>query len=172
MRRRDREMTTDFAYELIDKAAYGILSLCDENSPYAVPLSIVRKEDTLYFHCAKSGRKLDILEKNNRVIVTFVGEVNVPEYYSNEELDQMETNNPKLHARLLSKVFTTLFESAIIKGTCMELTDDTEKIEALRLISEKYVPDKMKYFDAAIKHSLSITKCFAITIEEITAKKK
>lgn len=47
------------------------LAMNDDGMPYVVPLSYGYEYDgvnlTLYFHCAKEGRKLDILHKNNAV---------------------------------------------------------------------------------------------------------
>lgn len=43
MRRKDREMSREFGLEVIDRAAYGVLSVVDsDGAPYALPLSIVR----------------------------------------------------------------------------------------------------------------------------------
>ena len=80
MRRKDREMGRDFGLTIIDKSQYGVLSVTDLNDqPYAIPLSVVRKDDWLYFHSAKSGTKVDLLQSGATVCVTFVGKVNVPE---------------------------------------------------------------------------------------------
>ena len=57
MRRRDREMPKEFALEIIDKCGYAVLSMIDQDAPYAVPISVARDGDTVYFHCAKEGRK-------------------------------------------------------------------------------------------------------------------
>lgn len=56
MRRKDREMSSEFGLKVIDKSRYGILSTVDEELPYGIPLSIVRDDNTLYFHSAKQGK--------------------------------------------------------------------------------------------------------------------
>ena len=51
MRRKDREMSEEFALKIIDKSRYGIVSMIDsDNMPYGLPLSIVRDDKNLYFH--------------------------------------------------------------------------------------------------------------------------
>ena len=75
MRRRDREMPKEFALEIIDKCGYAVLSMIDQDAPYAVPISVARDGDTVYFHCAKEGRKTDILRSYPRVCLVFVGDV-------------------------------------------------------------------------------------------------
>ena len=62
MRRKDRAMDEKFALQVLDNAGYATISMYDGNEPYAVPISHVRNENTIYFHCAKLGRKIDILK--------------------------------------------------------------------------------------------------------------
>ena len=42
----------------------GVLALAgDEGYPYALPISYVYDGERVYFHCAKSGHKLDALRR-------------------------------------------------------------------------------------------------------------
>lgn len=171
MRRHDREMSREFGIEIIDKSEYGVLSTLDENGVFAMPLSLVRKDNFLYFHSAKQGRKVEAFKINERVQVTFVGKVQVPNLYSNEELDTILENSS--NAGILSKgVFTTEFESAISTGTISLVEDADEKAEALRLICIKYVPSKAKFIEHAINSGISATNIYKISMDEITAKRK
>lgn len=172
MRRKDREMTREFSMEVIDKSRYGIISMIGEdNEPYGIPLSIVRDGDNLYFHSAIGGRKVKIFEKNPKVSVAFVGETKIPENYTKEELDEIIKDESKA-VLLISKVFTTEYESAVVTGKVKLVEDEEEKIKAMRLICEKYTPTKMDYFDMAIKAGLKRTNVYRIEIEEIKAKRK
>lgn len=73
MRRSDREVTDFDGIMAIIKACDVIrLAMVDEKGqPYIVPLNfgwdIEDGRLTLYFHCAKEGRKLDILRQNPKV---------------------------------------------------------------------------------------------------------
>lgn len=172
VRRKDREMDREFGLKVIDNSSYGVLSMVDKgNEPYGIPLSIVRDGNTLYFHSAMEGRKVRVLEKNPQVSVAFVGETKVPENYSNEELEAMMKDGAKAGV-LISKVFTTEFESAIVVGKVKLIENDDEKIKALRLICEKYTPTKMEFFPLAIKGGLKRTNIYSLAIEEIKAKRK
>lgn len=172
MRRKDRQMNADFGKQVIDKAKYGVVSMIDEyNNPHGLPLSIVRDGDSLYFHSAKEGKKIDNFKNNSKVSIAFVGDVNIPENYTKEELDEIVKDESKA-ALLISSVFTTEYESAIVKGEVKSVEDMQEKIKAMRLVCEKYTPDKIKYFDMAIKAGLSRTNVYKVEIEEITAKRK
>ena len=172
MRRKDREMSKEFALDLIDRSAYGTLSVVDiEGYPFAIPLSLVRKDDTFYFHSAKQGKKVEIFEQNKRVCITFVGEVKVPNLYTDTELDTIlqDENQASMLAR---KVYTTEFEAAMAFGTISKVKDETEIVQALRLICEKYTPHKMQYFDMAVKVGMNSTAIYRIDIKQITAKRK
>jgi len=71
MRRKDREVTDQARIqEIVARCKVCRLGLSDEGQAYIVPLNFGHDwEDglTLYFHSAREGRKLDILNKNPRV---------------------------------------------------------------------------------------------------------
>lgn len=150
MRRKDREMDLTFAKYVFDTCEWAVLSMnTPEGFPYGVPLSVVRKENVLYFHCAMEGKKVECLKNDARVFVTAVG---------------------KTHR--LEKEFTTEFESAMAVGTASEVTEKEEKIEALRLLCLRHTPKNMENFQEAIEKSLSRTAIWRVTLDEMTAKRK
>lgn len=72
MRRKDREVTDISEIKnIIEKCKVCHLAMVDKGSPYIVPLSygysINDDSLTLYFHSAKEGRKIDILNENASV---------------------------------------------------------------------------------------------------------
>lgn len=172
MRRKDRAMDKEFGLKIIDSSKYGIISMIDEDGkPYGLPLSIVRDENRLYFHSAMEGKKVGSLEKEPSVSITFIGETNIPENYTPDELEAMNSD-PTKAGKFISSVFTTEFESAIVRGSVRLVDEEDEKIRAMRLICEKYTPTKMDYFDTAIKKGLGRTNVYSVEIEEITSKRK
>ena len=72
MRKADREIK-DFEKikELLDECQTIRLAMHDEPYPYIVPLSYGWEERNrqifIYFHCAKEGKKLDLITKNGNV---------------------------------------------------------------------------------------------------------
>lgn len=171
MRRKDREMGRQFGEQVIDKAEYGVLSVIDGEKPYALPLSIVRNDQVLYFHSAKAGKKVELLVNNAKVNVVFVGDKKIPENYTVNQLEEMKNDASKA-IQFISSVFTTEYESAIVDGKVVKVLDEAEKIEAMRLICQKYTPDKMDYFDAAIDAGLKRTNVYKIKIDKLSAKRK
>ena len=149
MRRKDRQMPKEFALQVVDKCEYAVLSMISNNQPYCLPITIVRDDENIYFHCAKAGQKYDALLKNPNVCLTCVGEVNV-----------------------VPQHFTTEYESAIVKGNATLVECDEEKIMVLKKLCQRYTPSNMSQFDGAINASLDRTAIFKISIDEITGKRK
>ncbi len=164
-------MDRDFGLGVIDNSPYAVLSLVDGNNrAYAVPISPARVGNVLYIHSAKEGHKIDLIKNNARVVLTFVGNVQVPAPIKEEDFIAAKDDNHL--AVLTSKHFTTEFESAIVVGSAVILEEDREKMEGLRAISQKYTPKNMSYFDVAAKASMDRTTVIKIEIKEITAKRK
>lgn len=149
MRKASRGHDADWALEVFDKAPYVTLSMTrPDGTPYGVPLSVVRLDaTTFYFHCAGEGEKLDCIAANPMVSLSAVSRCS-PRY-------EEEKNN-----------FTEYYNSAIALGRAEVVTDDGEKIAALRLICERFLPKYMNHFDDAIARSLGITTVVRVTLVE------
>lgn len=155
MRRKDRERDVAFAKAVMDRCTHGTVAISTgTDTPYCLPLSLVRVDNCLYFHCAREGRKVDLLRKNPRVCVSFV-----------------DTDTPTV---VPPAMFTTYFRSAIATGTAFEVTDEEEKIEALRALCQRMTPEGMTgdLFDRAIQASLHLTCVWRIDMDQITGKEK
>ena len=68
MRRADREVVDTEAIEAIIAAGTVChLGFAVDSEPYVVPVSYGYRDGVVYVHCAKEGRKLDMLRANSRV---------------------------------------------------------------------------------------------------------
>lgn len=70
MRRKDKEIRDiDEINRILDSTRYITLAMCRQNQPYLVTLShgFDAEKNCLYFHCASSGKKIDILKSNPRI---------------------------------------------------------------------------------------------------------
>jgi len=70
MRRKDKEIIDiNEILDIIGKCKYCRLGLSENNTPYIIPLNYGFSYDNnkliFYFHSAKEGKKLDIIQKNN-----------------------------------------------------------------------------------------------------------
>ncbi len=149
MRKASRQKDAAWALEVIDKAPYVTVSLTrPDGTPYGLPLSLVRSnEKTFYFHCAGEGEKIDCIRHNPIVSLSAVSKC-TPKY-------EEEKNN-----------FTEYFHSAIALGNAEFVEDHDEKILALRLLCERFLPNYMDHFDEAIARSLDRTTIVRITLTE------
>lgn len=149
MRRKDRQRDSEWALEVFDKAPFITLSMTrPDGTPYAVPLNMVRKnEKVFYFHCAYEGEKIECINHLPIVSISAVSRC-TPAY-------EKEKQN-----------FTEYFNSAIAVGKAEQVKEDSEKIEALRLICERFLPKYMDFFEQAISKSLDRTNIIRITLTE------
>ena len=147
MRKASRAMDAAFALEVLDKAPYVTVSFTrPDGSPYGVPLSLVRTDETtFYFHCALEGDKLDCIAANPIVALSAVTRC-------------APTVGPK------DGSFTLQYKSAMAVGKAEVVTDRDEKIEALRAICLRFLPKHMDAFDDAIQRSLERTAVVKITL--------
>lgn len=147
MRKASREMNSEWALELMHQAPYITVSLVRaDGTPYGVPLSLASADDeNWYFHCANEGDKLDALTAHPQVSLTAVTRCR-------------PTVGPK------DGSFTLQFRSAMATGTAAIVTDEAEKIEALRIISQRFLPQHMDAFDSSIARSLSRTTVVRIRL--------
>ena len=155
MRRKDRARDEDFSLALMDRCSHGVVALTTgEDTPYCLPLSLVRVGRSLYFHCAHQGRKVELMRACPKVCVTFVGG-DCPAFVEPSE-------------------YTTYFQSVIVTGTVQEVTGDAEKITALRALCQKLTPQAMDgdRFDQAVGRSLKATGVWRIDMEDISGKEK
>jgi nitroimidazol reductase NimA-like FMN-containing flavoprotein (pyridoxamine 5'-phosphate oxidase superfamily) len=68
MRRKDREVTDKIVIEeILAKSEICRIAIQDNGYPYIVPLNYGYCDNALYFHCAKEGKKIDLIRLNNKV---------------------------------------------------------------------------------------------------------
>ena len=156
MRKESRQMPAEWALEVMDKAPYITVSMTlADGAPYAVPLSLARTDNkTFYFHCAGEGLKLAALAQRPEVCLSAVSRC-----------------KPVVGPRDGS--FTLEFRSAIAFGKAEVITDHNEKVEAMRAICQRFLPQHMDAFDASIARSLPHTTVVRVTlIAPPTGKRK
>ena len=121
MRRKDREITDETAIRaILDKAQVLHLAMIDWARPYVVPMNygyaLAAGRLTLYLHGAKEGRKLDILQQNDRV--AFV----------------LETDVSPVSGGDIPCKYGEAYASVMGEGTAVLLDDPVQKIEALQIL--------------------------------------
>lgn len=75
MRRGKQQITDQQELDtLIRDSAYAVMCLVEGALPYAVPVNIAWDGAFFYAHCARAGKKLDLLQLNPAVTLCFVPE--------------------------------------------------------------------------------------------------
>ena len=149
MRKASRQKDAAWALEVFDRSPYVTVSMTrPDGTPYGLPLSLIRSDEkTFYFHCADEGEKIDCLKSNPIVSLSAVSKCS-PKY-------EEDKNN-----------FTEYYHSAIALGKAEFVNDREEKIQALRLLCQRFLPKYMDHFDEAISRSLDRTTIVRITLTE------
>lgn len=147
-RRKDRAVSEEEARRIIRESPYGVFVTSDKDGlPYGVPVSHVLDGNSIYFHCALSGRKLENMAQNPNAAMTFV---------SRCTLDQ--------------EAFTVRYESAVAEGTAVPVTDREEKHRALSLICKQYAPDSFKDSEEYILPKLGGTGVCRLDMTRLSGK--
>lgn len=149
-------MDSAWALEVMRKAPFITVSFTRaDGTAYGLPLSLATIDGNIwYFHCALEGDKLDAIAAHPEVCLSAVSKCR-------------PTVGPK------DGSFTLQYQSAVAFGNAELVTDEAEKILALRAISERFLPGHMDAFDAAIQRSLHRTAVVRITlVSPPTGKRK
>lgn len=148
MRRNKQLLPNDLTERIFETGLVGILGVTgDDDYPYAVPVSYVFENGKIYFHSAKTGHKLDGIQRNNKVSFCVV--------------DQDEIVPEKL---------TSYFRSAIAFGKAAIVNDDTVKQHAMELLVRKYSPGFEAKGAEEIRKGWNTLCVVEITIDHITGK--
>ena len=115
MRRKKQALSPAACDAILQAGTSGVLALSGaDGQPYAVPLSYVYHEGKVYFHCARAGHKLDLLDQNPKASFCVIGQDQVvPEKY------------------------TTYYRSVILFGTVRRLTAGEEKRAAILALARR-----------------------------------
>lgn len=155
MRRSDREVTDlNEINEILKLCKTCHIAMVDCGKPYVVPLSygyeLQGSELTMYLHCAKQGRKLDILSVNPEVCFELC----------NEGTPVNAANNPCNSGYYYS--------SLIGNGIVEFVTDPSEKCKALSLLLKQ-----QSNLDVTFTKEQADTVCvFKIATTDYTGKRK
>lgn len=121
MRRKGQELTQAECETILQNGLTGVLAVSgDDGYPYAVPLNYVWLDGKIYFHCAKTGHKLDGIARNDKVSFCVV--------------DQ---------ERIVAEKYTTAFSSVIVFGRAAIIEDADRKRHAIDRLTNRYVPENV-----------------------------
>ena len=148
MRRQEREIRDEAEIqEILEKGLVCRLGLYDGQYPYVVPLNYGYRKGCMYFHCAREGKKTDILKKNGRVCI----EVDI-------DFRVVRGETPCR--------WTAKYRSVIGFGRARIIDDEREKKAGLDVIMAHYGGSGGGYDEK----SLQRTSLIEVVLESITGK--
>ncbi len=150
IRRTNREWDIESSRKLLESGEYGFLSMCAVNGyGYGIPISYAVSGDSIYFHCAVAGYKLENIKQNNRVSFCVVGSTQV-----------------------LPEQFSTKYESVLVFGRMVWDLSEEERFKALDLLVLKYCPGLAEVSKPYIEKSFNRTNILRLDIEHISGKSR
>jgi nitroimidazol reductase NimA-like FMN-containing flavoprotein (pyridoxamine 5'-phosphate oxidase superfamily) len=139
------------AYRILDEGFLCHVGFVADGQPFVIPTSYGRKDDSLYIHGSAASRMLRNLKERVPVCVTVT----------------------LLHGLVLARsIFnhSMNYESVVILGKATLVDDPTEKVEALRLLSEHIIPGRWADSRQPNERELKATSVLRLPIEEFSAK--
>jgi uncharacterized protein len=143
----DREVIN----QILDEAFLCHVGFVVDGQPYVIPTSYGRAGDILYIHGSAASRMLRNLDRGVPVCVTVT------------LLDGLV---------LARSVFnhSMNYRSVVILGTAMLVSDPSEKLTALRALSEHIIPGRWNDSRQPNEKELKATSALRIPIDEFSAK--
>jgi nitroimidazol reductase NimA-like FMN-containing flavoprotein (pyridoxamine 5'-phosphate oxidase superfamily) len=151
MRRTEREITSRKEMtDLLSGLPHVTFAMCKDGTPYLVTVNHAydREANRIYFHCARSGKKLDFIKANPRVM----GQVIEDRGYVKDECDYD-------------------YRTVHFEGVASEVTSSRERLRALALLVAKFEADtdeaRKRFIKAA---SFKRVAVYRIDIDRMTGK--
>ena len=120
-----------------------------DGKPYVLPFNFGFEDGLIYLHSAPAGRKIDILQKNPQVCISFSSDHQL--FHRHEQV---------------ACSYGMKYRSVLAFGNIEFIDDEQEKIRVLNVIMEKYTGKSFSYNSPAVKNVC----VFKLCPEEILAK--
>lgn len=149
MRRFKQQISDDECRNVLKNEPRGVLAIMgDDGYPYAIPLShwYSERDNKLYFHCAKEGKKLDSLKQSDRVSFCVMDEG-----FRNE--GEWALN----------------IKSVVAFGKMRLVEDEDKKREICINLTRKFTDDE-DFLEHELTNAFPRVCCLEIEIEHMTGK--
>lgn len=148
MRRKEKEITDFNQIEsIIKKAKVCRLGLSLNDIPYVFPMSFGYEDNIFYFHCASSGKKLDIIKENKNACIEI-----------EEGVEIMQSDD--------ACNWSVKYKSIIGSGKIEIMESLEEKQKAMDILMAQYSEDHFNIPTQAIEK----TTMFKLVTDKITGK--
>lgn len=116
MHKASRQLSDSETMEILKKGDHGTLSVQgDDGYPYATPINYIVVDGKVYLHSAPYGYKIECLQRSPKCCFSAI-----------------------ISAQIIPSKITAAFESVVLTGTAVFVTDQAEK----RTVLENFVTQK------------------------------
>ena len=116
MHKASRQLSDAETMEILKKGDHGTLSVQgDDGYPYATPINYIVVDGKVYLHSARYGYKIECLQRSPKCCFSAI-----------------------ISAQIIPSKITAAFESVVLTGTAVFVTDQAEK----RTVLENFVTQK------------------------------
>lgn len=149
MRRLKQQLSEDACLEILKKEPRGVLSMMgDDGYPYGIVMNQFydEKNNKIYFHCAKEGKKIDALRQNNKVSFCVY--------------DQGFRKEGEWPLNI---------QSVLIFGRIRFIEDKEIALEKVRLLGLKHYPDAASV-EKVLEKAIDRVQLLELTIDHMSGK--
>ncbi|MFP4023898.1 MAG: pyridoxamine 5'-phosphate oxidase family protein [Thiohalospira sp.] len=134
---------------IIKKCKVCRVGMVDGDSPYVLAMNFGYEDQTIWLHCAKEGKKIDILKRNNKVCLEF------------------DTDH-KIFARHehVACSWRYAYRGVLVHGHALFVEDYEEKMKGLNILMKNFSDREFEYSKPAVNNILVIK----IPVESITGR--
>lgn len=148
MRRRRQQLPHEECIEILNKTTSGTLALLgDGGYPYSLPISYVYANGKLFFHSAQKGHKIDAIKQCDKASFSVIDKDDVK-----------------------AKEYTTYFRSVICFGHIHVIEEESEKMQAVRLLGNRYNPNDDESLNKELAKAYKAMNMIELDIEHMTGK--
>ena len=150
MRRFKQKISNEECIHVLKTQPRGVLSMIgDDGYPYGIPMDhwYSEADNTVYFHCAKTGHKIDAIAACNKV-----------SYFVMDEGFRKEGE------------WALNFNSVVVFGRMHIVEDDAKKQEICTNLVRKFTDDE-EYLKRELINAFPRVTCLALMIEHMSGKR-
>lgn len=138
-------------YPIVDEALFCHVAFAQGDQPFIIPTLHARVDDTILLHGASTSRMLKHIQAGHEICISMT------------MMDGLVLARSTFH-------HSVNYRSAVIYGRGELVTDEAEKMEALRLFTEKIMPGR--WDDARMPNAIEMkaTSVVSVPIESASAK--
>lgn len=147
MRRKNQALTQEECEQILNEGKTGIMAVIGDNDyPYTIPLNYIYLNSKIYFHCAKTGHKIDSIKKHDKISFCVIDKDEVvPEKYGTD------------------------YRSVVIFGKARIMEED-EFMPVIKAFIKKYCPFDDSVIQKEIDKEIKLLCIVEIKIDHLTGK--